>query len=139
MPYRCTIQHHHYVFSNLKTVLAKASPFRSGDALAGIQAATYEERVAAQIALADIPLKDFLQDTMIDYHQDEITRLIIDTHDTIAFAPVSHFTVGQLRDWLLSDNANTASLAAISMGLTPEMVAAVSKLCLLYTSDAADE
>jgi len=128
MPYRCTIQHHHYVFSNLKTVLAKASPFRSGDALAGIQASTYEERVAAQIALADIPLKDFLQDTMIDYHQDEITRLIIDTHDTIAFAPVSHFTVGQLRDWLLSDNANTASLAAISMGLTPEMVAAVSKL-----------
>ena len=128
MPYRCTIQHRNYVFNNLKTVLAKASPFRSGDALAGIQAASYEERIAAQIALADIPLKDFLQETVISYEQDEITRLIIDTHDLTAFAVVSHFTVGQLRDWLLSDAADTATLAAVSMGLTPEMVAAVSKL-----------
>lgn len=128
MPYRCSIGQRNYVFSDLKTLLAKATPFRSGDALAGLAAGSYEERVAAQIALADVPLKTFLNEAVIPYESDEVTRLIIDTHDAGAFAPISHFTTGELRDWLLSDNANTAVLQQLAAGLTPEMVAAVSKL-----------
>src|SRR5436190_23908521 len=128
MPYRFTIQHHTYNFDTLTTLLAKASPFRSGDALAGVAAVDYKERVAAQLALADVPLKNFLQETVIPYEQDEVTRLIIDSHNEVAFAPVAHFTTGQFRDWLLSDEANTATLHQLARGVTPEMVAAVSKL-----------
>ncbi len=128
MRIKTTIGNLVYRFDDLKTVLAKATPFRSGDALAGLTAASYEERVAAQIALADIPLREFLQQTIIPYETDEVTRLIIDTHDAKAFAPISHFTVGQFRDWLLSDAADTITLQSIAPGLTPEMVAAVSKL-----------
>ena len=91
-------------------------------------AESYEERVAAQIALADIPLTQFLNEAVIPYETDDVTRLIIDTHDTTAFSPISHFTVGDLRDWLLSDDADTTTLRALSSGLTPEMVSAVSKL-----------
>ena len=128
MPYKTTIGNFTYRFDDLKTVLAKASPYRSGDALAGVTAGSYEERVAAQMALADIPLQTFLQEAIISYETDEITRLIMDTHDAVAFAPVSHFTTGQLRDWLLSDAADTTTLQQIAAGLTPEMIAAVSKL-----------
>lgn len=128
MAYKTTIQQHTYSFSDLKTLLAKASPFRSGDALAGLVADTYEERVAAQMALADLPLKTFLQEVVIPYETDEITRLIIDTHDAVAFSPISHFTVGAFRDWLLSDYADAEVLRQLAKGLTPEMVAAVSKL-----------
>jgi ethanolamine ammonia-lyase large subunit len=128
MAYQHTIHQHVYRFEDLKDLLAKASPLRSGDVLAGIAAATYEERVAAQITLADVPLKDFLQDTIIPYEADEITRLIIDSHDTIAFEPIAHLTVGEFRDWLLGDDINTPTLQNLKWGLTPEMVAAVSKL-----------
>lgn len=128
MAYKTTIQQHTYSFSDLKTLLAKASPFRSGDALAGLAADTYEERVAAQMALADLPLKTFLHEAVVPYETDEVTRLIIDTHDAVAFAPISHFTVGAFRDWLLSDYADAEVLQQVSKGLTPEMVAAVSKL-----------
>ncbi|HEX8656704.1 MAG TPA: ethanolamine ammonia-lyase subunit EutB, partial [Hymenobacter sp.] len=128
MPYRHTIRHQTYAFADLKTLLARASPLRSGDVLAGVAAATYEERVAAQLALADVPLRDFLNEALVPYEQDEVTRLIVDTHDAAAFAPVSHFTVGQLRDWLLADAADAAALQGLAPGLTPEMVAAVSKL-----------
>ncbi|SFO82480.1 Ethanolamine ammonia-lyase heavy chain [Chitinophaga sp. YR627] len=128
MSYQHTIHHKRYQFADLRTLMAKATPFRSGDALAGLAADTYEERVAAQMTLADVPLKTFLQEAIIPYEEDEITRLIIDTHDQTAFAPVSHFTVGELRDWLLSDVADTRTLQQLSKGLTPEMVAAVSKL-----------
>jgi ethanolamine ammonia-lyase large subunit len=126
--YQHTIHHKRYQFTDLRTLLAKATLFRSGDALAGLAADTYEERVAAQMTLADVPLKTFLQEAIIPYEEDEVTRLIIDTHDQTAFAPVSHFTVGELRDWLLSDVADTRTLQQLSKGLTPEMVAAVSKL-----------
>jgi len=126
--YQHTIHHKRYQFTDLRTLLAKATPFRSGDALAGLAADSYEERVAAQMTLADVPLKTFLQEAIIPYEEDEITRLIIDTHDQTAFAAVSHFTVGELRDWLLSDAADTRTLQQLSKGLTPEMVAAVSKL-----------
>ncbi|QHS63406.1 ethanolamine ammonia-lyase subunit EutB [Chitinophaga agri] len=128
MSYQHTIHYKTYQFNDLRTLLAKATPFRSGDALAGLAATTYEERVAAQMTLADVPLKTFLHDAIIPYEKDEITRLIIDSHDGAAFAPVSHFTVGELRDWLLSDAADTVTLQQLSPGLTPEMVAAVSKL-----------
>lgn len=128
MSYQHTIQNNTYRFDNLRTLLAKATPFRSGDALAGLAAGSYEERVAAQMTLADVPLKTFLQEAIIPYEKDEITRLIIDTHDQTAFAGISHFTVGDLRDWLLSDEADTLTLQQLSPGLTPEMVAAVSKL-----------
>jgi ethanolamine ammonia-lyase large subunit len=128
MPYRHTIGQRAYVFDDLKTLLARATPLRSGDVLAGVAAATYEERVAAQYALADVPLRTFLHEPLVPYEQDEVTRLILDTHDAGAFAPIAHFTVGQLRDYLVSDAADAAALHALASGLTPEMVAAVSKL-----------
>jgi len=128
MCYRYTIQNHTYNFDDLKTLLAKASPFRSGDALAGVAAADYKERVAAQLALADVPLNNFLHEAIIPYEKDEVTRLIIDSHDADAFAPIAHFTTGQFRDWLLSDEADSFTLHQLVRGLTPEMVAAVSKL-----------
>ncbi|PWK77380.1 ethanolamine ammonia-lyase heavy chain [Mucilaginibacter oryzae] len=126
--YRHTIHHRVYKFADLKVLLGKASPYRSGDELAGLCAGGYEERVAAQITLADVPLKNFLNETVIPYEHDEITRLIIDEHDTLAFSQISHLTVGELRDWLLSDETDCRTLTAIAPGLTPEMVAAVSKL-----------
>jgi ethanolamine ammonia-lyase large subunit len=116
------------VFNSLKSLLAKASPYRSGDALAGICAVDYKERVAAQMALADVPLQTFLNEAVIPYEEDEVTRLIIDEHNAAAFEHINSFTVGELRDWLLSDNANMQTLTLIADALTPEMVAAVSKL-----------
>jgi ethanolamine ammonia-lyase large subunit len=117
-----------YRFDSLKDVMAKASPARSGDFLAGVAALNDGERVAAQMTLADIPLSHFLQDVLIPYETDEVTRLIIDTHDKQAFAVVSHLTVGDFRNWLLSDAADEQSLRALAPGLTPEMAAAVSKI-----------
>lgn len=117
-----------YRFDSLKDVMAKASPARSGDFLAGVAAQNDGERVAAQMALANIPLKHFLEEVLIPYESDEVTRLIIDTHDKQAFSVVSHLTVGGLRDWLLSDAADEQSLRALAPGLTPEMAAAVSKI-----------
>src|SRR5262249_36039725 len=126
--YGSTIEKRRYAFADLKTLLAKASPLRSGDELAGIAAQSGEERVAAQYALADLPLATFLSETVVPYETDEVTRLIIDSHDQAAFAPVAHLTVGGLRDWLLSDAATTPTLTALAPGLTPEMAAAVSKI-----------
>ena len=117
-----------YAFPDLRTLLARATPHRSGDVLAGVAAGSMAERVAAQMALADLPLQTFLNEAVVPYEADEITRLIIDTHDARAFAPVASLTVGGLRDWLLSDEADGAALAALSPGLTPEMVAAVAKI-----------
>lgn len=128
MSYAITIGPRRYRFDDLKTLLARATPLRSGDQLAGIAASSAEERVAAQMCLADVPLRTFLNEVLIPYEQDEITRLIIDSHDGAAFAAISHLTVGGLRDWLLSDAANSNMLAAVAPGLTPEMVSAVSKL-----------
>ncbi len=119
------------VHSPLRELLAKASPLRSGDVLAGVAAASDEERVRAQMLLADVPLTRFLDEEVIPYEDDEITRLIMDSHDAAAFAPVRSYTVGQFRDWLLTEAANHESLAALAPGLTPEMVAAASKLMRL--------
>jgi len=115
----------------LKELLAKASPLRSGDMLAGIAAATEEERVLAQMELAEVPLCRFLEEFVIPYEEDEVTRLIVDSHDAAAFKPVSGLCVGELRDWLLTDQANETSLASLAPGITPEMAAAVSKLMRL--------
>src|SRR5262245_2514534 len=115
-------------FAGLKELMARASPERSGDHLAGIAARDAEERVVAQMALADLPLKTFLSEALIPYEEDDVTRLIIDDHDAAAFAPVSHLTVGDFRNWLLSDAADEATLAALAPGVTPEMAAAVSKI-----------
>ena len=128
MIYRYTIDSHTYQFEDLKVVLAKATPARSGDYLAGVAAETYAERMAARMCLAEIPLKQFLEDLIIPYETDEVTRLIVDTHDRQAFSEISHLTVGDFRDWLLSDEADTVTLSRISPGITPEMAAAVSKL-----------
>jgi ethanolamine ammonia-lyase large subunit len=117
-----------FTFPDLKTVLAKASPLRSGDLLAGLAAGSDEERVAARYTLADIPLKRFLSEALVPYERDEVTRLIMDSHDYSAFLAVSSLTVGDFRNWLLSDEATPAALKALAPGLTPEMVAAVSKL-----------
>jgi ethanolamine ammonia-lyase large subunit len=129
--YRATIGNRTYAFSDLKTLLAKATPLRSGDQLAGLCAETGEERVAAQFALADVPLATFLSEAVVPYESDEVTRLVIDTHDKAAFATVAHLTVGGLRDWLLSDEATTPVLSALAPGLTPEMAAAVAKISRL--------
>ncbi len=118
-----------YAFADLRDLMAKASPPRSGDRLAGIAAQSAAERVAAQMALADLPLATFLNEAVVPYEDDEVTRLIIDTHDKSAFAPVSHLTVGGFRDWLLGDGATTEALSALARGLTPEMAAAVAKIC----------
>jgi ethanolamine ammonia-lyase large subunit len=128
MPFRHTIRGATYQFHSLRDLLAKASPLRSGDQLAGIAAATQEERVAARFALADLPLATFLSEAIVPYESDEVTRLIVDAHDRAAFAPVASLTVGQFRDWLLSPAAHTESLASLAPGITPEMAAAVSKL-----------
>ena len=128
MPYAQTLGTTRYVFDDLKTLLARASPDRSGDRLAGLAAQSGEERVAARVALADLPLSTFLDDALVPYEGDEVTRLIHDTHDAAAFVPVRSLTVGAFRDWLLSDEATDETLAVIAPGLTPEMAAAVSKL-----------
>jgi ethanolamine ammonia-lyase large subunit len=128
MVYRHTINATSYAFDNLRDLLAKATPPRSGDRLAGIAADSAERTIAARIALAEIPLKQFLHETVIPYEDDEITRLIIDTHDASAFAAISSLTVGSFRDWLLSDAASGEALRKLSRGITPEMAAAVSKL-----------
>jgi ethanolamine ammonia-lyase large subunit len=128
MIYSYTIDSHTYQFEDLKAVLAKATPARSGDFLAGVAADTYAERMAARMCLAEIPLKQFLEDLIIPYEADEVTRLIVDTHDQMAFAEISHLTVGDFRDWLLSDTTDTETLNRIARGVTPEMAAAVSKL-----------
>ncbi|RZK73863.1 MAG: ethanolamine ammonia-lyase subunit EutB [Pedobacter sp.] len=128
MRYKTNIGHIVYEFTDLKCLLAKASPLRSGDVLAGVAASSNEERIAAQMVLADVPLSQFLNEAIVPYETDEVTRLIIDTHDSAAFTTIQSFTVGNLRDWLLSDHADTISLQRLSSGLTPEMVAAVSKL-----------
>ncbi len=131
MAHHQTIGTTRYVFEDLRTLLARASPFRSGDALAGISAKEATERVAAQRALADVPLRRFLVEPVVPYEADDVTRLILDRHDHQAFAPVSHQTVGEFRDWLLSDAVDSAALSALAPGLTPEMAAAVSKLMRL--------
>jgi len=129
--FSATIGARRYAFPDLVTLLAKASPHRSGDALAGIAAETGEERVAAQFALADLPLRTFLDQHVVPYENDEVTRLIIDSHDKTAFAPIAQLTVGSFRDWLLSDAATQKTLAALARGVTPEMAAAVSKISSL--------
>jgi ethanolamine ammonia-lyase large subunit len=116
---------------NLRELMAKATPARSGDELAGIAAESAEERVRAQMKLADLPLNAFLREPLIPYETDEVTRLICDSHNAAAFAPVAHLTIGEFRDWLLSGEATTECLCKLAPGLTPEMVAAVSKIMRL--------
>ncbi len=126
--YRAAWRQTEYRFADLKEVMAKATPSRSGDVLAGVAARSAEENVAAKMVLADVPLKRFLEEVVVPYEIDDVTRLIIDTHDKAAFAPVAHMTVGEFRDWLLSEQATTPILSALSRGLTPEMVAATAKI-----------
>ncbi len=128
MTYRHDVGTRRWVFADLRELMAKATPPRSGDMLAGIAAGSAEENVAAKICLADVPLKRFLTEVLIPYETDEVTRLIIDTHDAVAFAPISHMTVGDFRNFLLSDAATPSVLAKLAPGITPEMAAAVSKL-----------
>ena len=115
-------------FHGLRDILAKATPLRSGDALAGVAAASAVERMAARLCLADVPLRRFLNEALVPYESDEVTRLILDTHDAAAFAPIAHLTVGDFRNWLLAHTTDSAALAAVARGVTPEMAAAVSKL-----------
>ena len=128
MPLSTTIGPQVWRFGSLREVMAKATPLRSGDVLAGLAATTEQERIAARRVLADVPLRRFLDEPLIPYEDDEVTRLIVDTHDAQAFGPVSHLTVGEFRDWLLAETGSPQALAQLAPGLTPEMVAAVSKL-----------
>ena len=126
-----TIDSHVHQFASLKELLAKATPPRSGDVLAGVAAASARERVAAQLALAEVPLALFLNEALVPYEDDEVTRLIFDSHERAAFAPISHLCVGDFRDWLLDDATDTAMLVRVAAGITPEMAAAVSKIMRL--------
>jgi ethanolamine ammonia-lyase large subunit len=126
--YRYAIGAETYRFEDLRTLLAKASPSRSGDLLAGVAADSEAERIAAKLILADLPLQAFLNEAVIDPETDEVSRLILAQHDPHAFAPVAHLTVGEFRNWLLSDRIDAAAVSAIAWGITPEMAAAVSKL-----------
>ncbi len=128
MAYLVTIKGRTHRFANLATLLAKATPLRSGDQLAGLAALSMEERAAAQVCLAEIPLTQFLAEPVIPYEDDEVTRLIMDKHDPAAFEPVRGLNVGEFRDWLLRYETDAPILAALARGLTPEMAAAVSKL-----------
>ena len=128
MKYTQNIKGRSYGFADLKTLLAKASPLRSADELAGIAAASEEERAAAQWLLADLPLTTFLAEPLIPLEDDEVSRLIEESHDRVAFAPISSLCVGEFREWLLSDVTSDQEIASICMGITPEMVAAVSKI-----------
>jgi len=128
MPYAHTVGQVTWRFPDLKDLLAKATPQRSGDALAGVAAESAQQRMAARMALAELPLEAFLREAVVPYEEDEVTRLILDGHDRAAFAPVSDLTVGEFRDWLLSDSTGAEVLAGVARGLTPEMAAAVSKL-----------
>ncbi|GAA4320696.1 ethanolamine ammonia-lyase subunit EutB [Pontixanthobacter gangjinensis] len=128
MAYNFTLRGKTYSFKDLKTVLAKATPERSGDVLAGIAAEDNKERIAAQYCLSEIPLKAMLNDLVIPYEKDEVTRLIIDDHDAKAFKPISSLTVAEFRDYLLSYEVDGTILKDLAPGLTPEMAAAVSKI-----------
>lgn len=126
--YRYTLGERTFIFDSLADVMAKASPARSGDRLAGVIAESAEQRVVAQMLLAELPLKRFLEEPLVAYEDDEITRLIFDGHDRQAFEPISHLTVGDFRNWLLSDAVDGEVVAAVRPGITPEMAAAVSKI-----------
>ncbi len=128
MAFTHTVGQHRHVFADLRTLLAKASPARSGDYLAGIAAANEEERMAARMALAAVPLSQFLSEALVPYEDDEVTRLILDSHDAGAFAAIASLTVGDFRNWLLLHETDSATLARVAPGITPEMAAAVSKL-----------
>ena len=128
MQYTHTITATVWRFRDLKDVLAKASPLRSGDMLAGVAATSAEERIAARMCLADLPLKVFLDEALVPYEDDDVTRLIVDTHDDPAFAEISHLTVGDFRNWLLLDETDSVTLTRVAPGITPEMAAAVTKL-----------
>ncbi|MEU4455131.1 ethanolamine ammonia-lyase subunit EutB [Nocardioides sp. NPDC023903] len=130
MRYRQSLHGHGFEFDGLVEVLARATPLRSGDVLAGCAARSDTERVAARMVLADLPLSVFLEEQVVPAESDDVTRLILETHDEDAFAQVSGLTVGALREWLLDAAASrdTAALTAVAPGLTPEMVAAVSKI-----------
>ncbi len=128
MVYRQVIGATSYVFGDLRDLLAKATPPRSGDRLAGVAADSAEQMIAARMALADVPLRQFLNEAVVPYEDDEVTRLIVDSHDAPSFAAISSLTVGGFRDWLLSDAATPETLKKTSRGITPEMAAGVSKL-----------
>ncbi len=126
--YKYVLGNRTYTFKNLADLMAKATPKRSGDLLAGVSALSSQERVIAQMRLAEVPLKNFLTEALVPYEDDEITRLIIDGHDKEAFEPISHLTVGDFRNWLLSDETTPDVIKYVRDGITPEMVAAVSKI-----------
>ncbi|HEX9465532.1 MAG TPA: ethanolamine ammonia-lyase subunit EutB [Alphaproteobacteria bacterium] len=128
MAYRTTIGSQSWAFDDLKALMARATPIRSGDGLAGIAARSAEENVAAKLCLAEVPLKSFVAEPLIPYEDDEVTRLICDAHDAEAFAPIGHLTVGDFRNWLLSDHATSEALARVAPGITPEIAAAVCKI-----------
>ncbi|HWF01195.1 MAG TPA: ethanolamine ammonia-lyase subunit EutB [Caulobacteraceae bacterium] len=126
--YAATVGHTRYCFDDLRALLAAASPLRSGDELAGVAAADAPTRVAARCALADLALSELIAQALVPYESDEVTRLIVDTHDADAFAPLRHLTVGGFREWLLAEETDAAALAAVCAGITPELAAAVCKL-----------
>ena len=128
MAFASTVRSERFNFADLRELLAKANEEKSGDALAGIAAANQRERVAAKRALADVRLEEVLSQPVIDPDVDEVSRLILDSHDRAAFAPLASQTVGEFREWLLDDATDAGRLRFSQAGITPEMAAAVAKL-----------
>src|SRR3954463_2588591 len=128
MPYPATVRGERFAFADLRELFAKANERKSGDQLAGIAATSERERVAAKMALADLPLLDILNRPLVDPEHDEVTRLILDTHDAAVFTPIRSMTVGAFREYILDDATGETELKQISPGITPEMAAAVTKL-----------
>ena len=150
MSYSTTVRGQRFSFADLREVFAKANEDKSGDRLAGIAASSEQERVAAKLVLADIPLSNIVANPLIDPAQDEVSRLILETHDQAAFRPLAHLTVGELREYVLDEDQDSGRLGALHWAIVPEVAAAVTKLmsnkdlvtaaskirntCLLYTS-----
>ena len=128
MAYSHVIRGEQYNFADLKELLAKANEPKSGDLLAGLAAKNERERIAAKMALADLPLREFLAHPILDPDSDDVSKVIFNTHNSVAFKPIASLTVGELREYLLQDLPQGAELKNLQQGLTPEMVAAVTKL-----------
>lgn len=123
-----TIRGERFVFDDLRDLFARANEPKAGDQLAGIAAQSMRERAAARRVLADLSLREIVDHPVIDPTQDEVSRLIVESHDREAFAAIADFSVGQFREWLLDDSTDGEAIAAVRAGITPEVAASTARL-----------
>lgn len=128
MPYSQVLRNERFVFADLRELLAKSSESKSGDLLAGIAATSERERIAAKMALADVPLQAFLKQPVIDPEIDDVSRLILDHHPSEAFQLFASMTIGELREWMLQRFSQPSAYDELKNILTPEMVSALTRV-----------